>query len=123
VGDVEQLVADTGYSRFPVFVTRDGLTDLGGYVHSKDLLELDDERRDQPIPDQIVRPMVTVDQNLPLTATFAELQRAGRHMGRVTAGGRVLGVIALEDLLEELVGEIQDASHAPRRRRGYPLRR
>lgn len=112
VGDLGDLVARTGYSRFPVRTTDgDGQPELIGYVHAKDLLGLDLTRPEMPIPAHLVRPMVTIDVALPLTKSFAALQRAGHHLGRVTEAGRTLGVVALEDIVEELVGEIEDASH------------
>jgi CBS domain containing-hemolysin-like protein len=110
--DVEALIARTGYSRFPVASpAADEPDELVGYVHAKDLLELDPADGEAPLPSRLVRPMVTIDADLPLTRAFSALQRAGRHLGRVTEGDRTLGVVALEDVLEELVGEIQDASH------------
>ena len=112
VGDVETLIARTGYSRFPVSSPTDtGSDELVGYVHAKDLLEIDDYEQSTPLPPRLIRPMVTIDADLPLTSAFSALQRAGLHLGRVTEGSRTLGVVALEDVLEELVGEIQDASH------------
>jgi len=106
-GELEQLVARTGYSRFPV---RAG-ADLTGYVHVKDILELDSENYRQPIPARLRRPLVTVDADLPLTQTVTALQRAGSHLGRVRDGSATVGAITLEDVLEELVGEVHDTSH------------
>jgi CBS domain containing-hemolysin-like protein len=112
VRELEAIVARTGYSRFPVRVSRaDGRPDLIGYVHAKDILELDPGQYDAPIPARLHRTMVTLDARLPLTTTFTALQRTGHHMGRVAEDGRTLGAIALEDVFEELVGEVQDASH------------
>jgi CBS domain containing-hemolysin-like protein len=111
-GDLEDLVARTGYSRFPVRATDgDDHDELVGYVHAKDLLDLAQERSDATLPPRLVRPMLTVDAELPLSKAFSVLQRSGRHLGLVSAGGRTVGVVALEDVLEELVGEIHDASH------------
>jgi CBS domain containing-hemolysin-like protein len=114
VRDLEECVAGTGYSRFPVRVTApSGEAGLTGYVHAKDLLDLDAADYDAPIPAKLIRPMVSIDADLPLTRTFAVLERAGRHIGAVTADGVTLGLVTLEDVLEELVGEIQDATHHP----------
>jgi CBS domain containing-hemolysin-like protein len=103
--ELEQLVARTGFSRFPI---RSGDT-LIGYAHVKDLLGIEPADYDRPLPR--LRPMVVVDAALPLTGCFAALQQAGNHMGCVQEAGRTLGAITLEDVLEELVGEVQDASH------------
>jgi CBS domain containing-hemolysin-like protein len=100
--ELEQLVASTGYSRFPI---RDG-DQLIGYVHVKDLLELDPARRDDPLPQTMVRPMVSVAGNTSLSETLFAMQNAGSHMARVLEGDATRGVIALEDVLEQLVGEV-----------------
>ncbi len=110
VAEVERLCADTGFSRFPV-VSADG--DLVGYLHIKDVLETDPARRRRPVDDKWVRPFATVRPHDVLHDALATLQRRGSHMGRVVDDtGTVLGLVTLEDVLEELVGEIRDAAHA-----------
>ena len=107
--DVEALCAATGYSRFPV-TTADGA--LQGYLHIKDVPESDDARRQRPIDDKWVRPLATVGPDDVLHEALESLQRRGAHMARVvTPEGAVLGLVTLEDVLEELVGEIRDGSH------------
>ena len=112
--DVEALCAATGYSRFPVVDDApDGAAELIGYLHIKDVLEPDEERRHRPIADRWVRPFATVGEDALLHDVLEHLQRRGAHMARVvTAGGQTLGVAALEDVIEELVGEIRDAAHS-----------
>ncbi|WP_110183481.1 hemolysin family protein [Nocardioides solisilvae] len=108
VAGVEEVCAATGYSRFPV--SRDG--DLVGYLHIKDVLESDEERRQRVVDDKWVRPFATVRPSDPLHSALESLQRRGAHMGRVIAeDGTLLGLVTLEDVLEELVGEIRDAAH------------
>ncbi|QIK76462.1 hemolysin family protein [Nocardioides piscis] len=107
--DVESLCAATGFSRFPV-ATADGT--LQGYLHIKDVLESDEERRQRSIDHKWVRPLATVGPEDLLHEALESLQRRGAHMARVvTREGAVLGVVTLEDVLEELVGEIRDGSH------------
>jgi CBS domain containing-hemolysin-like protein len=107
--DVEALCAATGYSRFPV-TNEDGT--LLGYLHIKDVLESDETRRQRPIDDKWVRPLATVAPDDVLHEALESLQRRGAHMARVvTSDGVVLGLVTLEDVLEELVGEIRDGSH------------
>jgi CBS domain containing-hemolysin-like protein len=106
---VEELCAATGYSRFPV--TDDG-GELVGYLHIKDVLETDDARRVRPVEDKWVRPFAPVVAGESLHGTLETLQRRGAHMARVVdAEGRTLGLATLEDVIEELVGEIRDAAH------------
>lgn len=109
---LERLVADTGFSRFPVLSPGDGGADRGelaGFLHAKDILDL--AQLDAPVPAHRYRPMTVIDGNLPLSQTLAALRRAGGHLGRVVDAGRTIGAIALEDVIEEFVGEVHDASH------------
>lgn len=107
--DVEALCASTGYSRFPV---QGEASELVGYLHIKDVLEVEESRRLQPVEDASVRPFAQLSPDDLLHDAFATLQRRGAHMGQVRAAdGTSLGVVALEDVIEELVGEIRDAAH------------
>jgi len=111
--ELEQVAARTGYSRFPV--RRDGL--MIGYLHLKDVLEFEDRHRNRPIAPSWIRPMPTVSVDDRLRAILARMQRTGAHLARVEAAdGELLGVVALEDVLEELVGEIRDEATAGARR-------
>jgi CBS domain containing-hemolysin-like protein len=107
--DVEALCAATGYSRFPV-VGEDGA--LIGYLHIKDVLETDEARRMRPVEDKWIRPFAPVRKDDLLHDTLEKLQRRGAHMARVVDDeGGTLGVATLEDVIEELVGEIRDSAH------------
>lgn len=107
--EVEALCAATGFSRFPV-AGADG--DLVGYLHIKDVLEPDEERRERPVDDKWVRPFAPVTADESLHDALETLQRRGAHMARVVdTAGTTLGLATLEDVLEELVGEIRDAAH------------
>jgi CBS domain containing-hemolysin-like protein len=107
--DVEQACAATGFSRFPVV---DASGDFTGYLHLKDVLETDEVSRLEPIADKWVRPLATVGMDSGLSAALRTMQARGSHMARVAdSAGQVAGVVMLEDVLEELVGEIRAASH------------
>jgi CBS domain containing-hemolysin-like protein len=107
--DVEAICAETGFSRFPV-VGDDGT--LIGYLHIKDVLEPDPHGRAQVIKDTWIRPFAEVHETDTLVRTLQTLQSRGAHMARVVDDdGRELGVATLEDVIEELVGEIRDAAH------------
>lgn len=110
--DVERLVARTGFSRFPVSGS-DG--DLVGYLHLKDVLYAEDDEHDVPVPEKRVRSLVSVADRDEVEDALAAMQRSGAHLARVLdAEGRMLGVIFLEDVLEELVGEIRDSMQRAR---------
>ena len=86
--------------------------ELLGYLHIKDVLESDEERRQRPIDDKWVRPFATVGPDDLLHEALESLQLRGAHMARVVRrDGEVLGLVTLEDVLEELVGVIRDGSH------------
>jgi CBS domain containing-hemolysin-like protein len=110
---VEQRVAETGFSRFPV-TAGDGR--LIGYVHLADVLHVPTARRDRPLSRGTVRPLPDVGADTPLHEVLALLQRTGAHLARVVDRGRPMGVVALEDVLEELVGEVRDATRRTRGR-------
>lgn len=104
--DVERLVARTGFSRF---VVKDGTGDLAGYLHLKDVLYADDERHDQPVPSKRIRSLVTVKAGDDVEEVLSAMQRSGAHLARVVDDAdKVSGVVFLEDLIEELVGEVRD---------------
>lgn len=105
--EVEAVAARTGFSRFPV--SRDG--EMIGYLHLKDALEFKDRHRNRPIAESWIRPLPTVRADDLLRSVLAKMQRSGAHLARVTdADGRTTGVVALEDVLEELIGEVRDAT-------------
>lgn len=88
----------------------DGGESLIGYLHLKDLLYADDERHDLPVPDKRIRNLVAVSAADEVEEALASMQRAGTHLARVVdPAGATLGVLFLEDVLEELVGEVRDA--------------
>ncbi len=90
---------------------RDG--ELVGYLHIKDVLEPDDSRHEVAVEQQWIRPFATVSADEPLHDALETLQRRGAHMARVVdaSSGSTVGVATLEDMVEELVGEIRDAVH------------
>ncbi|MYR56282.1 DUF21 domain-containing protein [Streptomyces sp. SID625] len=106
-GEIVALTARTGYSRFPVAA---GNGAFMGYLHVKDVLDLEDS--DRAVPQRIWRPMTTLRSELPLDDALTVMRRAATHLAQVAdASGKVLGVVALEDVLELLVGEVRDPAH------------
>jgi len=109
VAQVEDVCAATGFSRFPV---RGDEGSLMGYLHIKDVLEPDEERRQRVIEQDWIRPFAPVRAGDSLHDALEILQRRGAHLGSVRDDeGRFLGLVTLEDVIEELVGEIRDAAH------------
>jgi putative hemolysin len=105
--DVQALVLTHGYSRIPVY--HDDLDDVLGFVFAKDVLKaLHQGKVDMPLRD-IVREAHVVPESKKVADLLREMQRERFHVALVTDEyGSVTGILSLEDLLEELVGEIAD---------------
>lgn len=109
--EVEGIAGRTGFSRFPV--KRDD--DMIGYLHLKDALEFKDVHRNRGIAESWVRPLPTVRLRDPLRSVLETMQGSGAHLARVIGEDRrTVGVVALEDVLEELIGEVRDATRRGR---------
>lgn len=108
--DVEDAVREHGFSRF--LLTQRGK--IGepylGYVHIKDVLDVSDDEFDAPLPVTAIRPLERVEANASVDDTLTRMRSSGTHLAIVTDGVRELGVVFLEDLVEELVGEVEDAT-------------
>ncbi|MBW8736893.1 MAG: HlyC/CorC family transporter [Streptomyces turgidiscabies] len=106
-GQVVALTARTGYSRFPVVADNGAFM---GYLHVKDVLDLEDSQR--AVPQHLWRSMTTLRSELPLDDALTVMRRAATHLAQVADGsGRVIGLVAMEDVLELLVGEVRDPAH------------
>jgi CBS domain containing-hemolysin-like protein len=118
VADLEQAVAKHGFSRY---VIRGNDDNPVGYLHLKDVLTFDDEASEfgthtGPIKTKRIRQLATLLESTDLEDALAELQHSGVHLARVVdLAGTTTGVLFLEDIIEELVGEVHDAT----RRREY----
>jgi CBS domain containing-hemolysin-like protein len=108
VGAVQRALAETGYSRFPV-TDADGT--FTGYLHIKDVLPLVDDPS-AVLDASMVRPLPQVAAATPLPDALSWLRRNNSHLALVTsADGWVVGMVALEDLVEDLVGTVRDGTH------------
>ncbi|HEX4704116.1 MAG TPA: hemolysin family protein [Pseudonocardiaceae bacterium] len=109
VGEVADVVAATGFSRFPLRAD-DGR--LFGYLHVKDVLDLLGGDPADPVPRTLVRGLPEVPTDARLDEALTALRRSNSHLARaVQADGSVVGVVALEDVVEEYVGTVRDATH------------
>ena len=118
VASAEDLIVETGHTRLLV-IGRD-LDDVVGFVHAKDLLTVPAEARDRALPLARIRRVLILPDDRPLDEVLVAMRRARTHVGVVVdQDRRVCGLATLEDVLEQLVGEISDESDA----RGAPARR
>jgi putative hemolysin len=104
--EIVKTVLKTGYSRFPV--SKGNCSDIGGFVHAKDLFRLMDGKKSVPLK-KILRSPYFVPADKKIDAQLRSFQAKKLHQAVVLDNnGNVLGLITLEDILEELVGSIQD---------------
>ncbi|UJP12185.2 hemolysin family protein [Microbacterium elymi] len=118
---IERAVAQHGFSRY-VIVDETG--EPVGYVHLKDVLAAAENPDapadvDRPIPAKRIHHMVPLLATTDLEDALALMRRAGRHLAQVRdAEGNTVGVLFLEDVIEELIGEVQDATRRSHRGNG-----
>lgn len=106
--ELERAVARHGFSRYPVPNVHGELT---GYLHLKDVLDRDRTGRNSPVPLKRIRRLETVHSDSDLEDALETMRRSGSHLARVfDKSGHMVGVLFLEDIIEELVGEVHDAT-------------
>jgi putative hemolysin len=104
--EVGRLIVESGFSRIPVF--DDSVDNIVGVVYVKDVLRLL-EKRQPVVLRKILHPVHFVPETKRTGELLKELQKRRTHMALVIdEHGSVTGLLTLEDLLEEIVGEIQD---------------
>lgn len=106
---IEELSVSTGFSRFPVTDKKDKLI---GYVHLKDCIKVDEKLRHERIAFRSIRELSMVNHNQSIRMTLKTMQRSGSHLAAVSKGKKVIGLVTLEDVLEELVGEMSHSNHS-----------
>ncbi|MBN9606537.1 MAG: HlyC/CorC family transporter [Actinomycetales bacterium] len=106
--EVERAVAQRGFSRY---VLVDAQGEPAGYVHLKDVIGVPEAELDEPVPPKRIRQMVSLARGMELEDALSTMRRSGLHLARVfDEHGATTGVLFLEDIIEELVGEVQDAT-------------
>jgi putative hemolysin len=104
--DVERMIVESGFSRIPVY--QDSIDNIVGLVYIKDALR-QLERRQPVVLRKILHPVHFVPETKKVGTLLKELQKRRSHLAIVIdEHGSVTGLVTLEDLLEEIVGEIQD---------------
>jgi putative hemolysin len=108
-----EAVMDSPYTRYPVY--RESLDNVVGILHVRDLFRaLRDQGMHEVKVEDIIRPAHIVPETKDLAALLAEFRRANQHMAVVVDEyGDMEGIVTLEDLLEEIVGDIEDEFDLP----------
>ncbi|MBV8966032.1 MAG: CBS domain-containing protein, partial [Mycobacteriaceae bacterium] len=108
VDAIKEALVQTGYSRFPVV---DSDHRFVGYVHIKDVLAAVDDP-DAVVDRSTVRPLPEVYATMALPDALSRLRRNNAHLALVKGrDGAVVALLALEDLVEDLVGTVRDGTH------------
>jgi putative hemolysin len=111
--ELRQLVIHEQYSRIPVY--EESIDQISGFVHARDMFELDEEDRAGRRVRDIMRPIRAVPETKPVNDLLREMQEEGAHMAVVVDEyGSTAGIVTMEDMVEEIVGEIHD-EHEPDR--------
>ena len=111
--DLRQLALHEQYSRIPVY--EGDIDRIIGFVHVRDMFELDPEQRKEKTLRELIRPIRLVPETKPVNDLLREIQRDSTHMAIVVDEyGNTAGLATLEDLVEEILGEIRD-EHEPGR--------
>jgi CBS domain containing-hemolysin-like protein len=109
---LRQLVIEAQYSRFPVY--GENLDDIVGFVHVRDMFEVaSDKDLETRSVRELVRPIRAVPESKPVSRLLKEMQAESTHMAIVVNEyGNTAGLVTLEDVMEEIFGEIRD-EHEP----------
>lgn len=101
-----QIAAGSPHSRYPVY--RESHDEVVGFVHVRDLLDPAQSGRSTPVGD-VVRPVLYLPASKRVLAVLSEMRREGHHLAIVVDEyGGTAGIVTLEDLVEELIGDIRD---------------
>ncbi|KWT86762.1 hemolysin family protein [Candidatus Magnetominusculus xianensis] len=104
--DVLRLISEEQYSRYPVYNKE--LNNIKGILHAKDVFKLLTQNREIIIR-KVLRPPFYVPETMMISHLLSEMQKKHTHMAiAVNEHGTVTGIVTIEDLLEEIVGEIRD---------------
>ena len=106
-GALVQLARESGHSRFPVYGL--DLDDIEGVVHVKSVLGVPVEQRTTTLVTELMKPVPAVPETKPLEDVLVDIQSTRNHLVVVVDEyGGTAGILTLEDIVEEIVGDISD---------------
>jgi magnesium and cobalt transporter len=113
-------IIDAGHSRFPVI--GEGMDDVIGILLAKDLLPLVESDSAPPALRHLMRPVIAVPESKRLNVLLREFRQNRNHMAIVIDEyGGIAGLITIEDVLEEIVGEIEDETDVAEKKPIRPM--
>lgn len=105
--EIERTVNELGHTRYPIHAG--DLDRIVGFCHSKDLLQVPESERHKRLPRRLIRPLLVVPESRRLHPLLLDMRRERKHFAIVIdEHGGTAGMVTLEDVLEELVGDILD---------------
>jgi len=108
---LRQIVINEQYSRIPVY--DQNIDQIIGFVHVRDMFELEEEERERRTVRELIRPVPFVPETKPVNDLMRQMQQEGTHMVIVVDEyGNTAGLATMEDVLEVIIGEIRD-EHEP----------
>ena len=108
---LRQLVITEQYSRIPAY--EQNIDQIIGFVHVRDMFELEEEEREKRTVRELLRPILFVPETKPVNDLMRQMQQENTHMVIVVDEyGNTAGLATMEDLLEVIIGEIRD-EHEP----------
>jgi CBS domain containing-hemolysin-like protein len=108
---LRQLVITEQYSRIPAY--EQNIDQIIGFVHVRDMFELEEEERERRTVRELLRPILFVPETKPVNDLMRQMQQENTHMVIVVDEyGNTAGLATMEDLLEVIIGEIRD-EHEP----------
>ena len=106
VDQVAYFMGQSGFSRYPVYHNQKD--NIIGYVHVIDIMKvLNSEHREKEL-ENFVQPIIKLKPEEKINNVFNKMRRGHSHMAIVISGDDLLGLVTMEDILEEIVGEIRD---------------
>jgi CBS domain containing-hemolysin-like protein len=107
LGEIIKLVTSCGHTRIPIY--KDNIDQIVGLLHAKDLLKLMGKDQTSGIPENILRKPYFVPGHQKISNLLKDLKAKKTHLAIVTDEyGGTAGIITIEDIMEEIVGEIMD---------------
>lgn len=108
VDQVAYFIGQAGFSRYPVYHNQKD--NIIGYVHVIDIMKaLNSDNREKEL-EHFVQPIIRLKPNEKINSVFNKMRRKERHMAVVYRKDELLGLVTMEDVLEEIVGDIRDES-------------
>ncbi|MEI2639539.1 MAG: hemolysin family protein [Microthrixaceae bacterium] len=108
IGEAERIMFESGHSR--VLVMGTAADQVIGFLHAKDLINRTDLDRRSFLPPEALRPALRVSPNEGLGDVLVRMRRARSHVAVVLEKSQLIGLVTLEDVLEAIVGDINDES-------------